>query len=297
MANRMVLRGAHAPSRATNTRDPLEAYLAGGFRQVDGFLTDGAATLIAAIARKQVDLGVHGGVCEVGVHQGRAFILLHLLTRPTELAVAVDVFERQDLNVDGSGRGVRDIFERNCRRHGCDLDRIRILSADSLTLSGHDLMAAASGALRLVHIDGGHTEQVAAHDMAAAAAALAPGGVIIVDDYFHEQWPGVSDGVRAFFAANPGAGLVPFATGGNKVLFCGRTFAPAYRAALASLRVSGYAKETAMFGEPVLAFAFWRMGPRDRFIRSRAWYAVRDFAPIRAIRDARRRHLGREPVA
>ncbi|MCC6386445.1 MAG: class I SAM-dependent methyltransferase [Dehalococcoidia bacterium] len=296
MTNRLVLRTGRPGMRTAHTRDPLDAYLAGGYRRVAGFLSEGAVTLITAIARKQVDLGVQGGVCEVGVHQGRTFILLQLLTRPAELAVAVDVFERQDLNVDGSGRGVRDIFERNCRRHGCDLARVRILSADSLTLSGHDLAAAANGPLRLVHIDGGHTGQVAAHDMAAAAAALAPGGVIIVDDYFHEQWPGVSDGVRAFFAANPGAGLVPFAIGGNKVLFCGRAFAPAYRAALASLRVSGYAKETVMFGEPVLAFAFWRMGPRDRFIRSRAWHAVRGTPLVRAIRNARRRRLGREPA-
>ncbi len=297
MANRLVARGARTRPRAASTRDPLEAYLAGGYRRVAGFLSGGAVTLITAVASKQVDLGVQGGVCEVGVHQGRTFILLHLLTRPTELAVAIDVFERQDLNTDGSGRGVRDLFERNCERHGCDLDRVRILSADSLTLSGNDLRAAAGGPLRLVHIDGGHTARLAAHDMAAAAAALAPGGVIIVDDYFHEQWPGVSDGIRAFLAANPGAGLVPFAIGGNKVLFCGRAFAPAYRAALASLRVSGYAKETVMFGEPVLAFAFWRMGPRDRFIRSRAWRAIRDVALIRAVRNARRRRLGRETVA
>jgi len=52
-----------------------------------------------------------------------------------------------------------------------------------------------------------------------------------------------------------------------------------------------------MFGEPVLAFAFWRMGPRDRFIRSRAWRAIRDVALIRAVRNARRRRLGRETVA
>ena len=296
MASRTAIAGATWRGRERCT-DPVARYIDGGFEKVDGFLVEGAVTLIAAIARKQENLGVRGHVCEIGVHQGRAFILLQLLARPGETGVAIDVFERQDLNVDASGRGVRAHFERNCRRHGVDMDRVRILPTDSLDLSGDDLRVAAGGSLRLVHIDGGHTEQAASHDMATSAAALAPGGVIVVDDYFHEQWPGVSDGVRAFFAANPGAGLVPFATGGNKVLFCGRAFAPAYRAALASLRVSGYAKETVMFGEPVLAFAFWRMGPRDRFIRSRAWHAIRGIALIRAVRNARRRRLGRETVA
>ena len=293
MANPLVAPGGRTRPRAANTRDPLDAYLAGGYRRVAGFLSGGAVTLITAVASKQVDLGVQGGVCEVGVHQGRTFILLHLLTRPTELAVAIDVFERQDLNTDGSGRGVRDLFQRNCERHDCDLDRVRILSADSLTLSGNDLRAAAGGPLRLVHIDGGHTEQAASHDMATSAAALSPGGVIIVDDYFHEQWPGVSDGVRTFFRTHPEADLVPFAIGGNKVFFCQRAFSKAYRACFEALRVSGYAKQTVMFGEPVLSFAFWRMGPRDRFIRSRWWYAIRGQRGVRALRNWRRRRLGR----
>ncbi|HMS59196.1 MAG TPA: class I SAM-dependent methyltransferase [Tepidiformaceae bacterium] len=292
MASRTAIAGAPWRGRERCT-DPAARYIDGGFEKVDGFLVEGAVTLIAAIARKQENLGVRGHVCEIGVHQGRAFILLQLLARPGETGVAIDVFERQDLNVDASGRGVRAHFERNCRRHGVDMDRVRILSTDSLDLSGDDLRVAAGGSLRLVHIDGGHTEQAASHDMATSAVALSPGGVIIVDDYFHEQWRGVSDGVRTFFRTHPEADLVPFAIGGNKVFFCQRAFSKAYRACFEALRVSGYAKQTVMFGEPVLTFAFWRMGPRDRFIRSRWWYAIRGQRGIRALRNWRRRRLGR----
>jgi hypothetical protein len=47
--------------------------------------------------------------------------------------------------------------------------------------------------------------------------ALAP-GVIILDDYFNEMWPGVSEGVHRYFRELHG--VLPFATGANKMLFC-----------------------------------------------------------------------------
>lgn len=282
--------------RAKSAPSPLQEYLRGGYRKVDGFLTPGAIQLIVALAREQERLGIGGNVGEIGVHQGRAFLLLHLLSRSAERSLAVDVFEHQELNVDGSGRGVRELFERNLARHGTDTGRVDVIAGDSTLLSSADLEAAVGGRFRLFHIDGGHTAAIAGHDMATVAGALAPGGVIIVDDYFHEQWPGVSDGVRAYFAAHPESGLVPFAIGGNKVLFCERPYAAGYREVLGRLRVRGHSKASVMYGEPVLCFVWWRMGPKDRFIRTDLWRKMRGNPVILRARNWRRRRKGFAPA-
>ena len=97
----------------------------------------------------------------------------------------------------------------------------------------------------------------------------------------------------AFFHASYSAGQCALRSSDSARFFCQRAFSKAYRACFEALRVSGYAKQTVMFGEPVLTFAFWRMGPRDRFIRSRWWYAIRGQRGVRALRNWRRRRLGR----
>ena len=80
------------------------------------------------------------------------------------------------------------------------------------------LTRLAEGPLRFVSVDGGHTAEITAHDLATAEAAIAEGGIIVVDDVFNEQWPGVGDGVRRYFERRPN--LVPFAIGANKTYFC-----------------------------------------------------------------------------
>ena len=60
---------------------------------------------IVALGSVQKHLGIRGAVSEIGVHHGRLFILLHLLTEASEASVAWDLFESQNDKADGSGRG------------------------------------------------------------------------------------------------------------------------------------------------------------------------------------------------
>ena len=68
---------------------------------------------------------------------------------------------------------------------------------NSLDLTGAELKRLADGPLRIVSVDGGHTADIAAHDLAVADEALAEGGIIIIDDVFNEQWPGVAAAAAA----------------------------------------------------------------------------------------------------
>ena len=209
----------------------VENYIRRGKFYVDGWLRTEAAQIVVALTERQRSLGVAGGIAEIGVHHGKLFILLYLLGQASEKAVAIDLFEDQHLNVDHSGSGDLAKFRRNLERHA-DSTRLVLHQGNSMDLSGAILTRLADGPLRFVSVDGGHTAEITAHDLATAEAAIAEGGIIVVDDVFNERWPGVGDGVRRYFERRPN--LVPFAIGANKTYFCRPSHRDIYRDAAAA---------------------------------------------------------------
>src|SRR5580698_4214552 len=87
-----------------------------GSADVEGWLhvTTGAA--MAETLWIQERLGITGNVAEIGIHHGRSFIALALGMRANEIAFAIDLFEKQHLNIDYSGMGDRAKFLRNLSR-------------------------------------------------------------------------------------------------------------------------------------------------------------------------------------
>src|SRR5688572_5357948 len=127
-------RGSHLNCIGRMTR-ALQRYATRGHREVDGWLDDTAISLLLEFGRIQDAHRIAGPACEIGVHHGRLFILLHLMTRPDERSVAWDLFEHQDENIDRSGKGNKARFLANLTRHGCDVTRIDAVSANSLQLT------------------------------------------------------------------------------------------------------------------------------------------------------------------
>ena len=204
----------------------FERYRALGRRTVKGWVEPQTLDVLRTLARAQDREGIDGGVAEIGVHHGKLFIALQLLGRAGAPAVAIDVFDDQELNVDESGRGDRSRFEANVRRWG-DWSSVVVMQGDSTHLTGHDVVEHAQGPVRLFSVDGGHTEQIVGTDMRTAEQALAPGGIVVADDVFNAEWPGVSVGTLRYL--DSGGGLVPFAIGFNKVYFTDDDHAGRYR--------------------------------------------------------------------
>ena len=160
---------------------------------VQGWFLDIDATLFIGVDALQRAHGARGDLLEIGVFYGRSSILLGYLARPGETLVTCDVFEDvQALSDEGHAehdtyhRALRrDEFERNYLRFHATLPTI--IAAPSSTLDAD----AWAGRFRLIHIDGGHEYDVVREDIRLARRMLAPGGIVIFDDWSQPHCPGV----------------------------------------------------------------------------------------------------------
>jgi hypothetical protein len=206
-------------------------YVAECAGRIEGWNEAGAFRFADSIDNLQKNrLGISGGLAEIGIHHGQFFVYLAMLRARGEKALACDVFERQELNKDGSGCGDRAIFEQNLREYLGSLAGI-VVFADSSERLDKRIIESAVGKVRLISIDGGHWREIVINDLCAAASVLHENGVAVLDDILNPYWVGVSEGLACYLWDAYDRGrinsrlpakkkLVPFAVGGNKALLC-----------------------------------------------------------------------------
>lgn len=224
----------------------FEEYTApnGPWTEIDGWNQQGAFTSLRIINSIQRDRNIFGHVGEIGVHHGQFFFALALLTEIhecVERSFAIDVFDDQERNIDASGQGSMTIFDKNSH-HILGFDSrnqnqsrnyhrgrfCHVVRADSLTLTSQGLAGLVDVTpligippewdprFRLFSIDGGHTVVHILNDLRFIEQVTVSGGVVIVDDFMHPKWPGVTEGLH-IYCSDRGSRLVPFAYGNNKI--------------------------------------------------------------------------------
>jgi len=241
-----------------------------GHRLVAGWLAPEVLDILAVLDSLQRSTNVSGAVAEIGVHHGRLFIGLNLLQHHNELSVAIDVFGDQDLNIDQSGKGDLAMFQRNVQRWSSP-ENVVVHQGDSTQLKTDELRNLARGNVRLFSVDGGHTESIVFSDMNLAEATIAAGGIVIADDVFNQDWPGVSIGTLRYMESR--GKLVPFAIGFNKVFFCTPEYAQTYRDILRCEFEDRYlvlTKSSEFAGHEVLIISRVPRRPRQLVARNKA---------------------------
>src|SRR5260370_5476592 len=230
--------------------DRLERYLR-RHAKVPGWLDPYSARFVAEIARIQATHRFEGSVAEIGVHMGRLFILLRLLATPHERALAVDVFQDQRLNIDGSGAGDERRFRDNLERWAAT-HNVEIIHGSSLDVTASEVVSKV-GRCMLLSIDGGHTAECTLNDLRLAEHVVTDFGVAILDDYFNPSWPDVTTGAAQFFADNYTT-LRPFAITPTKIYLARQAYHGLYVAELRATQSDFYEKDSQMFGVPVAIF-------------------------------------------
>lgn len=163
-----------------------------------------------------------GHILEIGVHHGKSFIPMTLLLKDKETAVAVDVFEDQQFNYDNSGAGCFFKLKENIKKvYDNDeiFNKIKIIKEDSTKLNSIDYLNYTNcEKYRIISIDGCHTKSATLIDLKNAIEILSEDGIIILDDYFNNHWPGVKFGIDTFMEQNNDYRLIYL--NANKFIIC-----------------------------------------------------------------------------
>lgn len=199
----------------------ISKYKADAFDDIYGWLGLKAVDALVLVTQYQADYGIKGDALEIGVFQGKFFLALAAAIDSTDIAVGIDIFSEQILNVDNSGAPEQDLFSifmGNVEKFAPDIDNIRIVTGDSMVVRAADLieMSPRRG-YRLVSVDGGHTAEHVVNDLLLASDILVGGGVVFLDDWSSPHWPGVFEGYDRFMA-NLNRNLAPFLYADNKLL-------------------------------------------------------------------------------
>lgn len=245
----MAAANAGSPVFGSHPIDPLARYERDAYPRIEGWLGESIFHVLRICDAVQKSFGERGGAVEIGVHHGRFFIALNQLCSADDPSLAIDIFDAQFLNVDRSGGGSRQVFENNlkwfCHLRG---KNVKILAADSTTLSPADLRVHLPVRPKLFSIDGGHTVEHTMHDLRLANDCLSDAGVIFVDDILSPHWLGVVEGVCRYMMQSPT--IVPFAISTNKLLLCRMSvhsyFAQAFR------ECAHVQKEVVFFGKNLI---------------------------------------------
>jgi hypothetical protein len=216
--------------------DPLFVNWLRNLPAIEGMILPSSAYISGALAHIQTRNGYGGNVVEIGVYHGKHLAGLATSLRPGEKAIAVDIFEDQELNQDrrtyaegGFETALRsltqDAFEKNMSTY-CPEASVRIFNRSSLEISASDLMVDGEK-VRFFSVDGGHTREVLLNDLRLAEETLAPHGIVSIDDIMNEDWPGVITGTVQYFDGD--TNLRPVAFIANKLLCAFQPFADFYR--------------------------------------------------------------------
>jgi len=206
-------------------------YVRKGMNRVGGWLFPLSAAIIADLGRIQEERGLAGNVGEIGVFQGKLWLLLNNLARPGEISFAIDVFDNGAMTGHYAGPPYPALFDRNLKRYANKDAGIVLHKGSSLVLSPA-AMREKFPDVRLFSIDGDHSAAAVLNDLTLADSVLNDGGIVIMDDIFNETSPDVMVGFCRYMMQNP-ARLAPVAISPNKVFLSRPAEADFYAKALA----------------------------------------------------------------
>jgi len=219
---------------AIDSQEKLNFYK-NNFAQIKGWLFLDFVDILIKLDQFQSENEIQGNLAEIGVYEGKLFILLYLLANNDDKVLAVDLFDRQDLNYDKSGFGCTfENFINNIKIYcHSDAPKLETILGDSSAMLAKDYIDKCKNnfKFRIFSIDGSHRPRETMIDLANAVESLVPGGIIIIDDFFNPEWPGVMDGVTQFLRENKT--VKPFCIGFNKLLLTHPEFVEQYQTYLA----------------------------------------------------------------
>ena len=198
-------------------------------KAIPGWFSPEASMLFAWIDEIQKRNNIEGDCFEIGCHHGKSAVLLASIVKPGKEKLAVcDLFGLQAGNVSRSGNGDLDAFNLNMKPLRDQGVGISIFQKNSAALTASEI----GRTYRIFHVDGGHNPDEALKDLLLAADCTVESGVILLDDPFRMEWPGVTEALVRFLDDRPEFQAIM--TGFNKLVLTREKWGGIYLAALDS---------------------------------------------------------------
>lgn len=169
-------------------------------KSIPGWFSPDAAMLFAWVDEIQKRNNIHGDAFEIGCHHGKSAVLLASLVEPGKEKLAVcDLFGMQEGNVSLSGNGDLDAFNKNMASLRNSGVNVNVFQKNSAHLTATEI----GKTYRMFHVDGGHNPDEALADLLLAADCTIESGVVLLDDPFRTEWPGVTEALIRFLDQRP----------------------------------------------------------------------------------------------
>jgi len=159
----------------------------------------------------QGEEGIDGAILEFGVYKGRSAMLVAHRVRPGEPFVLVDVAPYVDLP------SIREVAPQ----------AVFVECASEAFPETYPGYRELEGACRFIHVDSSHTFETTTAELAMAERLLAPGGLLVLDDFTNLDYPQVAAATYRYLYTS-GSGLMIFLIAGVKAYLCRREDFPRY---------------------------------------------------------------------
>ncbi|MBY0416959.1 MAG: class I SAM-dependent methyltransferase, partial [Pararheinheimera sp.] len=107
--------------------------------------------------------------------------------------------------------------------------RIHYITGNTANYSTTYLKSLFRNKLRFLHIDAGHEYHEVLHTLTLAAPFMSDHGIIVMDDYFDREFPGVHTATIDYCYQTTNGLWVPFAAGGNKIYLANPVYAKQFQ--------------------------------------------------------------------
>lgn len=129
------------------------------------------------------------GVLEIGVYKGKYLSYLAVSSKAPSIGIDVFVFDQRQQ----AEENIKKVYEKYEREEKFHLFKANTRIMDEKIFSAI-LEKGGIEKLTFVSIDGDHSCEGVYHDLKLVEKAIAPGGIIAVDDMFSPISPAVSEG-------------------------------------------------------------------------------------------------------
>jgi len=230
-----------------NVKESARDYISNKANKIEGWLHDVSKFIIPLLDTAQKKQNLNGDIIEIGIWHGKTFIFFnHLLD-------AGEVVHGYDLSIKKEFIENIHYYQKRTEGIGC-----KYSNCDSRDIDVNKLKESHSN-IRMFHVDGYHTYEIAHNDLTIAIKTTGDKGIIMLDDFFSATVPGVT---HAFFSliGKSERSFFPFAIGGSKIFMCKKPLISYYRDFLFDympMKPSNGEDVDVLFGNKIAIYDLW----------------------------------------